>query len=509
MNNIEPSQATFNDVEQMAIDILKQKAPSVMTKTGSVVKELIVRPLSYLVAWATSNMDAVMKNYDLTYLAKSQSTDNIICDNIASTFFVTRNKGTRSKGLITVTVSMPIVTIPRGSVFSVNGINVRTIEQCVVTSSALSSNTFTSVAYILSTPIDGGRYIASIPVEADEIGAIEIPAGADVSMQFTCNGLENAELTSAITGGSDIETDAKLINRAGLKIASTGIGSYYGILSKLNTAPVTVLSMALAAGEDRAIGRGRYNTTNINPGGVVDCYIKTVNQPTTAYVKATCNDEYIIIQDKEYANILAVNHVIINEEVIDSVTVSFESNDPDIIDADSARLSTSQVTKIQVKGVEDGTPALVSITYMPYIDIIQEFLDRDEEKFIGQNIKVKAAVPVMVSVDCCITSEQQIAAEDITRIKRTITDKINSYAVGTSSINYSDLRLACTSVLPNIDLRLPCTFGCHMYLKDGSLDAFYSNTGILDISDTVNAGYWDYATCYFTTYEDNVRVEII
>lgn len=508
MDNIEPPQDVYNDVEQLAIDVLQQSAPTVMTKTGSVVRELVVRPLSYITSWAISNISSIMRNYNLSYLAGSMAKDNFICDSIASTFFVYRKQGSTSNGILTVTLTMPVVTIPSGSTFSLNGVNVRTTQQVVITSAAFTNNVFDNVTYIISTKV-GNKYIANLPVEAEEEGPIEVPVDTPVSMQFTCNGLESAELTSAITGGSGVETDAMLMARAGVRATTSGIGTYYGILKKLGDAPITVIGMSVVAGEDIAMYRGRYNTTNINRGGVVDCYVKLANQPTTMYVTATCNDNCIILDNKEYANILAVNEVIVNGEYLSSISVDFDTADDNVVDAVGARLSSYQITKIHTNSVPNGAEATVSITYVPGVNTLQQFLDSDEEKFIGQDTKVKAAVPVMVSVNCCAYSLSAITDDVIDTIKDTISSVINNAPVGSATINYSDIIEACSTVLPDIELRLPCVFSCFMFLKDGSTDSFYSNTGILDIANTANKGYWDYSACYFTTCSDNIRIEVL
>ena len=67
-NYIEPTQTEFDDAEQLAIDVINTNAPTVMTKTGSVIRELVIRPLSYLFAWSSSNIANLQEKSSVAYL---------------------------------------------------------------------------------------------------------------------------------------------------------------------------------------------------------------------------------------------------------------------------------------------------------------------------------------------------------------------------------------------------------------------------------------------------------
>ena len=511
MNEIEPTQQSFTNMEQMAIDVLTTKTPTIMTKTGSVVRELLVRPLAYLASWINENIDNTIKKSSLNYLSTSQATSNSVCDDIASMFFVTRRQGTYAKGIITVTLSSSIVTIPNGASFIIDGHTVKTSTQYIITNTPIYDNTVEDVVYITSIPIDN-TYIANIPVQAADTGAIEIPVGTDIVIDFAGDGIISAELTSPITGGSGVETDAELIKRAEYTNAAGGIGTYYGIQKKFNKAPVAIIGMAVVSGEDALMHRGRYNSTNINPGGSIDCYIKTSNQPVTETISVTCTSNgELIVDDSKYANLLTVKKVAINGRTVNDIKVSFGASASSMLDAASARLSMHQKTILTSSEISSGDVANVTVIYMPNIDTVQTYMDSDEEKFIGQDVVIKAAVPVSLTVSCCASkhSGEAVTEEEKDIIANTISTYVNSMPVGSASINYSDIRKACSSVLPEVDLRLPCIFGCSIYLKDGSMDYFYTNTGILDISDTVNQGYWEHGVCYFFTCKSNIRIETL
>jgi hypothetical protein len=52
---IEPTQRSFDNAESMAADVLSQSSPNLITKIGSVIRELIIRPSAYLMSWSTDN----------------------------------------------------------------------------------------------------------------------------------------------------------------------------------------------------------------------------------------------------------------------------------------------------------------------------------------------------------------------------------------------------------------------------------------------------------------------
>ena len=96
-------------------------------------------------------------------------------------------------------------------------------------------------------------------------------------------------MQSAITGGTEQETDAELMARCRYNTADAGIGSYNGLWRKLQKAPVNVSGLSVVAGEDPGVLRARWNNLSINPGGVIDCYVRTQAQSSKKTVQATAN----------------------------------------------------------------------------------------------------------------------------------------------------------------------------------------------------------------------------
>lgn len=516
---IEPTKTAFDNAEQVAIDVLSQADTNVITKAGSVVRELIIRPAAYLLSWITDNIKRDIKQYSVAYLKTSQRTENEIADAVASNYFVTRRPGTKSQGIITLTLSSPVLVLNAGSRFTVGGEPVCTPVMYYITNVPNGQDT-DSMVYIKAIPF-GNRYLANIPVVSVGLGSIEKPIGSAVYANFSCVTLVDAELTSPLTGGATAETDAHLMQRAEYNTAEAGIGTYYGLKKKMTKAPVIVDDISVIAGEDKPLFRSRHNSVNVNPGGYVDCHVKTCNQ---ACVKAVTMTVTPTVDGNSYTcecqidsgvcpGFITISSIVAGGRLVSSYTVTYGSDDV-TMGAQGARLSANQSAIVTF--TEEGltlTNGAVEVTlnmvYMPSIADIQEFMDKDTEHFIGQDIKVKAAVPMPLHLDFNVKSADTLSEDDITGIKQAIVDYVNSTPVGVGIINFSDIRLAVLSLFPNVDLRLPCTISADMYTTDGHIDTFYSTTGVLDTTKSANATYWGYQLCFFSCCRDNVRLNIL
>lgn len=519
-NYIEPTKTSFDNAEQVALDIVTQAAPGLMTRTGSVIRELLIRPAAYLLSWITDNIKRDIKQYSIAYLKTSQLTENPVADAVASNYFVTRKTGTRSSGIITLTLSSPVLRIAAGSRFSVAGEPVCTPVQYMITNDADSQTDTDTVVYIKSIPF-GENYLANVPVVAVNTGNIEEPIGSEVSVNFSCSTLVDAELTSPLTGGSAVETDAQLMQRAEYNTAESGIGTYYGIKKKMTKAPVIVSGISVMAGEDKPLFRARHNSVNVNPGGYVDCHVKTCNQacvtaitmsvtPTVSGNSYTCS---CLIDSSVCPGFITVASVIAGGKLIGAFSVTYGSNDP-TISPEGARLSANQTATVDFTAeglsLENGEVAVtLNLVYMPSIADLQAFMDKDTEHFIGQDIKIKAAIPMPLHLDFNVQSADELTEDTLIGIKQAIVDYVNNTNVGIGIINFSDIRTAVLSRFQNIDLRLPCTMSADMYTTDGHIDTFYSTAGVLDTTKSANYTYWTYQLCFFSCCVDNVRLNVL
>lgn len=517
--HIEPTQTEFNSAEQVTMDVVSVASPSALTKTGSGIRELVVRPLAYMFSWMTANLAQSRKVSSIAYLKDSQATQNDIADAVASNYFVTRKQGSAAKGMITLTLNTPVVRLSQGASFTVNDVTLVVESQTIITNVDVDTPQ-RGVVYIKAIAF-GDLFLANIPVVASIVGRTELPPGGEVTINFANNTIENAELTSAITGGAGVETDAELMLRAEYNTAESGIGTYNGLRKKFANAPISVQGLSVVAGEDLPLFRARYNNININPGGFVDVYVKTQLQSSVLSLdleahKVPGQDPAptalfsVQVQDELCSGFFGISTVIADGEAVDNFTLSFGSLDTMNTSA-GARLSVDQTATITFESdsLESVLPVRVYVSYIPGIALLQQFIDRDEERFVGQDVKVKAAVPVALSIDCVVSADDPLTVADIDLLKDTIANYINALPVGTRYVNFSDIRKSCARALPVADVRLPCTISAELLLQDGSSDNVYSTTGIFDLGPQANTGYWSSSMCFFSATLDKIRISQI
>lgn len=513
---IEPTQADFDNSEQAAMDLLATTYPKLLTKPGAALRELLVRPLAYVYSWLDVNTANRLNTATMAYLRNSQATENATADALASNYFVTRQEGSRSRGMITLVLQTSSVQIAAGSAFTVEGIRLVTERKIIAMGSEYTI--ISNIQYVPVIPYntEEGTYVATIPVVAEDVGAVEIAPGGNVVMEFANAVIVDAMLTSPVSGGKDTETDAELMTRAEYNTANAGIGSYYGISKKISSSPIRVRSMNIIAGEDLPLYRARRNSTGINPGGYVDCHVKTYDQYALdtivmSVTQETATVEHTIhIHDIAHAGLLAVCGVRVNGQSITDYSVEFGSTQ-DAMDARGARLSPYQDTLVSfstasaVSSMEIG----VDVAYMPGIYDIQTYMDSSSNRFIGQSLIIKAAVPIAVTLACKVYCVNGITNELADGIKSCIASCVNGMPVGTVQLNFSDLQKAVHTTYPDVDLRIPCSMTGRLFLRDGTVTGLYSTSGVLDAGYPVSETEWDPAICYFSLITDDIRLESI
>ena len=511
-----PAQSFFKESEEAIREVLSSGMPALISKAGSAVRELVVRPLAYIYTSVVTTIQSMLEEKSAAALSTSTATDTEEADAIASNYFTFRNPSIPASGVVTFEFLSPVLSIPKETRMQADGVELSISTGYVVSTTELdpSDPTVQFVKAYKGIADDGTViYTASIPVTA-EVGA-EIGTGTAVEVNQLVDYVSSAWISSPVTGGRGVETDAELLARCAETTANAGIGSVYGVSRMVKSSPYAVLDVNVEYGESELLGRGRYNTTNINPGGFVDCYVKTANQIPVETIQA--DSDWISIADPgsgKYVyrismpstaapGALSVRRVLAAGDVIPSFTVSFLSSDGS--SPDSARLSASQRMEIEFESARsDLTDIRVEVEALPRIAELSAFVKEEQNSFIGQDILVKGAVPVSVSMQFSakVASEEQVDA-----IKDHIVSCINRKRIGDCTINFSDLCKSCAAELPGVELRLPCGITFVTTTKSGNKMSTTSETGIA----TLEAGgndQWPAGISYLSTAKGNIRVEV-
>lgn len=519
---IEPSETSFEAAEAAAVDVLDRTCAYANTKSGSVVRELVVRPMAYLYAWLRDNMENMRRQTSAVYLKDSQLTDNQMADDLASNYFIVRRQGANARGVVTLRVNSPFLQLPRGASFAAGDVGLQTTVR-IVAGPGLEPRAADGVLYVRMAQ-SGDDWLVPVPVQAVDAGPVEVRAGEQVQVQFNLSSLLSATLTSSVTGGYGTETDAQLMARAEAATAGGGVGSYYGLKKLLDAGPVSVLSLAVASGEDAVLRRARRTSVNINPGGVVDCYVKTQNQPSVAQVSATAvAGEYDVdgttwgyraeLPTLSDASVPCHGAICVSGAprtsagVVDEFAVEYVST-ADNLDGQGARLGVHQGMLLYFNSSEPVDTVSASLLYMPGLRDLQDYMDRRDNRFVGQSTEVRAAVPVTLTLDCMVEHDGWLDDTQADAVRQAIANYVNGLDVGVTRINFSDIRRYCVTALSGqFDLRLPCTMSASVPMPDGGVDSFYSTSGVLDLATSTLSERWNPGICYFNMCKADIRIE--
>ena len=503
----EPDQTTFDEYKAVISEVLWSFCSSLITGTGSVINELIIRPLAYVGAWLKQNTVDSLYQRSASYLKSSNSTDNVDADNLASNYFTTRKQGMHARGNLTFKLNTPLLQIPQYTVFSLGAYNFYT-ETGIVAADA-TYKVVDDTTYVPVLKYSEQEYLAFVPVVAQDEGMIELNKDTPVETVFDATTVNSISLSSAITGGSGTETDAELMSRLATSVSVTAVGSATGLEKKLQQSPIPVRGFKLIGGEDAIINRGRLNNININLGGFVDCYVKTQEQPSTELVTmhvthaAPAKTHEIVVTDPAYAGLYRVQELYVNGVVLNSFDVQYST--------EGTELGTNQLVTIKFNTDNALAELDVSFTayYMPGLHALQTFIDSDENKFLGQDVLIRAAVPMMVHLDCVMKTAATGSTVNQDVIKKLMASCICSIPIGSGMLNFSDVRAAVQLNYPDVDLRLPCTMSVDMLMRDRSSGAFYSTNGVLDMRNLDAYQYWNPATLYFCAIPENIHLQVI
>lgn len=538
----QPSKQQFEKAVDAVSHIVQQENKQLDIKKGSAIRQLVVRPFAYCYAYVINMIQNWISQSSLKTLQKSIDTNNQLVDTIASNFFVERKEGSAATGYVNIITGVSTYSLYQNTKFIIDGHVFYTEKAIIVTNDDefIAQDTI----FIKAVKIKENLYSSNIPVIAEEVGILQIPADVQVECSATILKLQKMQLISPITGGRSVQTDADLIQRCKYSIRNS-IGTLDSIKQRFLQYNLPVISCNALDSSSPGCFRSRLNNNLIALPGVVDLYVKVYNQALiqqlfsleTEVVNAKQLKAFKIegsastwskveIKDTKYCSILDVLSVTDSEgQLIDSIIIFSYTDDEVLIQqlgtdqppADfysalamhqmSYRLSSKQKTIIYVQKAAK-TPINIKFKYTPYIKEIDTFINSSQHKFIGLNIMTKAAVPVTtrVTVSANITSASQ---EYIQEIKCGIASCINSMQVGDAVLNMDVISQKIQKMYPDVRLRVPYYIVGNVPTVKGDQVNVHSNTGVLDLTLCQNKDIrWPSQVCYFSTAPSFIDIKV-
>lgn len=509
-----PTQDKFTQAQEALTNLMLDYSQQIDTKKGSVVRELLIRPYAYLYAKIDEYVSNWLRRTSVAYLSQSSQTSNSTADLVASNYFVQRKQGDYATGIVTLTCNISQTRINNGAGFVVDGHSFAAAKTYIAT---LAPGEDTDTLGYIKTFQIGDSYKVNVPVVAVQPGTLQIPAGTQVTIGSYIPGAQSAELLSPITGGSSTQTDAQMMVRCKQRCGSA-IGTLQAIRTKMQDAPVNVISCNASGSAQPGCFRDRYNNLALPSGGAVDVYVKTANQNSVTQLLiqpalGENNKYYICLTPADYPTVAGACRVLTvvrqgQDTSIGRYTVYYESSQPSVSDI-GARNTSYQQIRIVFDSLVSADPVLVTLQFMPDIKALQDYMDSSYGRYLGQSCLVKASVPATVKVKCQLHVTAQPTETELTQIRQFITDKINSKLAGDYNLNMDQIAEQLQSVYPGIRLRLPYILSVELPMTNGGSYTFNTTDGVANLLFRKQSYLWAAQAYFFSTTAEFITLQVI
>lgn len=516
MNISEPTQDNFNSAQQAAVSILKDYNTEIDSKKGSIVRQLVIRPIAYIYARMNQLLSSWVRRTSVSYLSNTDDTSDSIADLVASNYFVSRRQGGYAKGILTLVCDQEEVRISVNTSFFIASHQFRVEKAYIATPNIEGTTDTEQLGYIKMVNVDG--YKANLPIVAVNPGIIEIPSGAQVDINSYIAGCSQAQLLSPITGGADVETNAQLMARCKERCGAA-VGTLEAIRTKMQTAPITVLSCNAQGSSEPGCFRSRYNSVALPMGGVIDIYAKTQNQNDVTdinfdHLKNSNGTLYVKITSQDYPDVAGASRVLSvkkqgDQTTIKKYTVTYSSSSS--LSPVGARGSVDQVIIITFDDptLTADTKINVTLEYMPGVKVLQDFINNEYQKFLGQNCLVKAALPVVLSITGQVFSDTALTDSTIQQVKEAISQSINSKLVGDYNLNMDKIAESVEANFPGIKLRLPYKISVQVPTINGGIHTFATTDGTVSLLYREGSYHYSQGVYFFSSSPSNIYLEVL
>jgi hypothetical protein len=456
----ENTQTDFDNAEAIVIDMLRTVRPDVPLRRGTVLRELLVRPVAEIYAADTRRVEESMRSRSLKLMQESGIADTDEVNAILSNFSTSLYEGKNASGYLFVQVEADSVySISSDTVFSTeDGLEYTVTDAYVVTSSEVSGD-----GYLELKQTDNGLWYFLVPVYAKEVGAkYEIEAGVRLSVEPEFSGFVSATSYAKFSGGLDAETVSDAVSELMSAVSLRGLGSRLSIKSTLldknagNFAGQVLDCSVVGYGDAEQI-RDKTNVFGVATGGKVDLFIRSFTSPsvvtkTKIGVWDNDNSEYVIhISHDEMPGYYAVKSVLDanSEPALSSFgstgmlsadsysvhetfepVVSYIHVWPDTLQGPAYTCFRDVTLHVHGVGFEPEVPEvrefLVSAYAYPVVAAVQDYVDRKDVRSLRDDVLVRSAPICLVKLSASVSVPSNRVAPDLYEMRSAVASYINS-----------------------------------------------------------------------------------
>lgn len=429
--------------EALALAAVRKEFPELSLRTGSVIRDALVRPFGVVGAAFGVLSDEAALQYDLAALsALAEPTDAQVAAaaRLLANRGITLRPGASATGFVSASATSDrAYLIPAGTGFADASGATYTTDRLyrVVATSGTASTALDELQLRRRT---SGGYVVRIPVTAGAVGAAgTLKEGSQLTALSTLADM-SAFTATGFTGGADQESIASGISRAELAASTASVDSPSGALARLTTWVGTQVTAANAVGgASPVIQRGKRNLLGFADGACADIYFKTGDEPALLEVeitgaRGTDGSFAIRLTETEAPGLLNVTNVrdastLEGATFTQSKVARFSTDNPFSLTStlDSAG-SEYQVTELTVTGLPgQDTERKLLVAYRAFPGLAQVQAALDDNAPAGTSLLARAANPVYLQMQVCVKAAPG-ATVDAVKIASNVRSIVNSRA---------------------------------------------------------------------------------
>lgn len=455
----ENTQLDFDNAEAVVIDMLQTSHPGISLRRGTVLRDLLVRPVAEIYAADTRRVDESMRCRSLSLLRDSGTATEEEVNAILSNFSTSLYSGKTASGYLFVQVDEDrAYGISADSVFTTSdGLNFVVSRAYVATSADMEGE-----GYLKLRQSGNGNWYFLLPVQAESSGTqYEIDAGVRLQVSPEFDGLIAATSYAPFTGGGDAQTIQEAIDNLAASVSLRGMDSRLAVKATLldrnagNFSGV-VLDCSLAGCGDACQIRDKSNVFGVATGGKVDLFVRSYSAPPVVTLTKTgrwdsARGVYVIeIGHDEVPGYYALRSVTDPESV-----GGFGSSDKTGFLASNSYQASERFSVSGVPGIhfipdsvagaawtsyrdieidvedaghedEEERDFVVSVYASPSVSAVQEYVDREDVRSLRNDVLVRMAPLCVVSLSATVGLAPGASEPDIQAMKKAVQDYINS-----------------------------------------------------------------------------------
>lgn len=440
MKNITLSDITQEDFDaavQTVISGIKAYNRKLDTRSGTVLRDLLVDPEAAIESVTSGQIDEVRKSTSLLRMKEAQEAGEEIdqedVNAILSNFNITPTSGTPARGTVKVVVTDVSVaySIPEGALFHTADGKEFAADSQVVAAAFEMANVGAEVTAELYEGAAG--YFFLVPVTATAAGSAgNIQQGTSLTPETTLSSFVMAEAYKDFDGGMDTQSLSSVIDSipSGLSIRGfVNKTAVEGMLrAEFDSGEYPMVAVSAVGYGNPAQRRDKHNVMGVGVGGRIDVYVRNFSDVFT--VTKTVMGSYL--GDGKYSLSMpagtfpgacwiksVADPFTKRGEILESLDfsavrtadVSGTWHDIDVSEGPSEAFNTVWqgfgVELAEVPSGDDGEwaqerPFKVTAYCLPQSEDLQAYVDRDDARNVAADVVVRCPIVCNVSVNAVV-----------------------------------------------------------------------------------------------------------